>query len=134
MLVISIDKVINFRYAHYKDFINNLFLFLWQFINVFCCFARKLTKNILQYLHSHNNVNARRTITIDNEIYERLKKRGFFGETYGDVLCRLLDYTEECELKEDKKKWFQLQILSVGNAKKEYIYVVMVAGRACKST
>ena len=49
-------------------------------------------------------MNARRTITIDNEIYERLKKQGFFGETYTDILRRLLDFTEGHELKANNKK------------------------------
>ncbi|MGB6530537.1 MAG: antitoxin VapB family protein [Candidatus Nitrosopolaris sp.] len=36
-------------------------------------------------------MNERHTITIHREVYQRLKKKGLFGESYSDVLSRLLD-------------------------------------------
>jgi predicted CopG family antitoxin len=39
-------------------------------------------------------MNERHTITIHHEVYQRLKKRGLFGESYSDVLSRLLDFED----------------------------------------
>jgi predicted CopG family antitoxin len=37
----------------------------------------------------------RRTITIRNEAYARLRKHGQFGETFSELLSRLLDTIDE---------------------------------------
>lgn len=41
----------------------------------------------------------RHTITIHHEIFQRLKKKGLFGESYSDVLSRLLDFADGYQAK-----------------------------------
>ena len=36
-------------------------------------------------------MNKRHTITINHEAFEKLKERGVFGETYSEVISRLVD-------------------------------------------
>ncbi|MGH9981221.1 MAG: hypothetical protein ACRD6U_06685 [Nitrososphaeraceae archaeon] len=36
-------------------------------------------------------MNERTTITIDRSVYDKLKKKGCFGETYNDLILRLLE-------------------------------------------
>jgi len=36
----------------------------------------------------------RHTITITNEVFQRLRKKGRFGETYSKLLLRLIDAGE----------------------------------------
>ncbi len=38
-----------------------------------------------------NLTNDRHTITIDDKTYQLLRKRGNFGETYTEVISRLLE-------------------------------------------
>src|SRR5215472_14248263 len=44
-------------------------------------------------------MNSRNTITIRNQVYERLKRHGAFGESFSKLITRILD-----ELERDKKK------------------------------
>jgi predicted CopG family antitoxin len=39
-------------------------------------------------------MNDRVTITIDREIYRKLKERGIFGETYNQLILRLVRLDE----------------------------------------
>jgi len=34
------------------------------------------------------------TVTIDKDVYKRLKEKGFFGETYSQLISRLIDLVE----------------------------------------
>lgn len=36
-------------------------------------------------------MNDRHTITINNEAYRKLKEKGIFGESYSELVTRLLD-------------------------------------------
>ena len=49
----------------------------------------------------------RHTITINHEVYLRLKRTGFFNETYNDVISRLVDFADKNKQsynKEDDEK------------------------------
>ena len=35
-------------------------------------------------------MNGRITITINRDVYNQLKKKGFFGETYSELISRLI--------------------------------------------
>jgi predicted CopG family antitoxin len=39
-------------------------------------------------------MNERITITIDRNVYQKLKRKGFFGETYSQLVSRLLELAE----------------------------------------
>ena len=57
------------------------------------------------------------TIQIDKETREHLKKFGHKGETYDDIIERLMDYCEELNLEEMiQDRWKRLQ-----KEKEEYI-------------
>jgi predicted CopG family antitoxin len=51
---------------------------------------------------------ARHTITIDRDVYLRLKTKGFFGESYNELISRLIDFADKYKLsskfKEDDEK------------------------------
>jgi predicted CopG family antitoxin len=38
-----------------------------------------------------NKTNIRHTITIDDKTYQRLRSKGNFGETYSEVISRLIE-------------------------------------------
>ena len=42
--------------------------------------------NMANHLHDNNRI----TITLSKQNYEKLKKLGFFGESFDDVLSRVL--------------------------------------------
>jgi len=50
----------------------------------------------------------RHTITINHDVYLRLKRTGFFNETYNDVISRLVDFVDKdkpsFKFKEDDAK------------------------------
>lgn len=48
-------------------------------------------------MHNRKNVN------IDGDTYERLKKRGEFGESFDELINRLLDLLEKYEKQQLKK-------------------------------
>jgi predicted CopG family antitoxin len=39
-------------------------------------------------------MNERITITIDRNVYQKLKRKGFFGETYSQLVSRLLELAD----------------------------------------
>jgi predicted CopG family antitoxin len=39
-------------------------------------------------------MNSRNTITIRNQVYERLKRHGAFGESFSKLITRILDELE----------------------------------------
>jgi predicted CopG family antitoxin len=39
-------------------------------------------------------MNTRRTITITNEAFQKLRKKGIFGESYLDLILRLVETGE----------------------------------------
>ena len=41
-----------------------------------------------------NEFNGRHTITINHEAFQKLRQRGIFGESYSDVIVRLVDAVE----------------------------------------
>jgi predicted CopG family antitoxin len=53
-------------------------------------------------------MNSRHTITINRDVYQRLKKIGFFNETYSQLISRLVDIADNSKLtfrfKEDDGK------------------------------
>ncbi len=44
-----------------------------------------------------NMMNARHTISIHNNVYSRLVKKGKFGESFTELISRLLDFVEQQE-------------------------------------
>lgn len=40
-------------------------------------------------------MNKRRTISINHDIYIKLRELGTFGESFNDVLERIIDYSDE---------------------------------------
>jgi hypothetical protein len=54
-----------------------------------------------------NQSNARHTITLDDSTFHKLRSKGNFGETYADIILRLIrnaDDTWQHLLKEDSDK------------------------------
>jgi predicted CopG family antitoxin len=47
--------------------------------------------------------NARHTITINGLAFSRLRNKGQFGESYSEVILRLLDEIEKIEREEDTR-------------------------------
>jgi predicted CopG family antitoxin len=47
-------------------------------------------------------MNDRITITIDRNVYQKLKRKGFFGETYSQLVSRLLELVESASSLEVK--------------------------------
>jgi predicted CopG family antitoxin len=47
-------------------------------------------------------MNERITITIDRNVYQKLKRKGIFGETYSQLVSRLLELAEGCSSLEVK--------------------------------
>jgi hypothetical protein len=45
-------------------------------------------------LTSYNEMNNRTTITIDKKVHEKLKEQGRFGETYTELISRLIDIND----------------------------------------
>jgi predicted CopG family antitoxin len=41
-----------------------------------------------------NRISERTTITLDNNVYSRLKKQGTFGESFSSLVSRILDQIE----------------------------------------
>lgn len=46
---------------------------------------------------------SRHTITINNSTFQKLKSKGFFGESYSELLGRLLRQVEKIQEKEEKQ-------------------------------
>ena len=45
--------------------------------------------------HTHNRCITRRiTVSLEGQVYERLAKRGHFGESFSQIVARLLDDLE----------------------------------------
>jgi predicted CopG family antitoxin len=40
-------------------------------------------------------MNTRKTVMVDVQVYEKLKKHGKFGETFSELILRLLNEVEE---------------------------------------
>jgi predicted CopG family antitoxin len=53
-------------------------------------------------------MSKRHTITINRDVYQRLKRTGFFNETYSQLISRLVDIAEKNRLsskfKEDDER------------------------------
>ena len=49
-------------------------------------------------------MNDRTTITIDKKVYCKLKEKGNFGETYSQLISRLIDNTDAKIFEESKVK------------------------------
>ncbi len=45
--------------------------------------------------HEVNHTSIRHTITLGHQTFVRLKKKGMFGESYTDLVSRLLDQLEK---------------------------------------
>jgi hypothetical protein len=43
------------------------------------------------------SVSKRTTVSLDMQIYQRLRSRGHFGESFSDVLTRVLDQLENTD-------------------------------------
>jgi predicted CopG family antitoxin len=41
-----------------------------------------------------NQSNARHTITLDDSTYQKLRSKGNFGESYAEVISRLIEHTD----------------------------------------
>lgn len=44
-------------------------------------------------MNQMNQSNARHTITLDDSTFQKLKTKGNFGESYADVILRLIEHT-----------------------------------------
>jgi predicted CopG family antitoxin len=51
-----------------------------------------------------NQSDARHTITLDDSTYQKLRSKGNFGETYADVILRLIRNTDDTWRDSLKKK------------------------------
>ena len=50
---------------------------------------------------------VRHTITVNHDVYLRLKRAGFFGESYNELISRLVDFADKNKQsykKEDDEK------------------------------
>jgi hypothetical protein len=45
---------------------------------------------------------GRKTLSVDVDTWERLKKFGLFGESYPDLFNRILDELEDCRKEKEK--------------------------------
>jgi hypothetical protein len=45
--------------------------------------------------HSKNKPYARHTVMVDGKVYSRLKSKGVFGESFSNLIGRILDEVEQ---------------------------------------
>jgi hypothetical protein len=57
-------------------------------------YIRKIQSNILFAYQTSNSMNERKTITISRKAFEKLRTLGTFGESYNDLVLRLMDELE----------------------------------------
>jgi hypothetical protein len=57
-------------------------------------YSRYIRDNLNNTQHHHQSVARRTTVSLDTQIYLRLKDYGKFGETFSNVIARILDELE----------------------------------------